>query len=148
MQIETTRFGTITVDAEETIRMPFGMPGFADQKKFILLEHRQDSPFEWFQSLKDPSLAFVVTDPRLFKPDYAVDIQPILKNLGWDGQVEDHQLKLFVIVNIPPGAPEKTTANFAGPVLLNLVNREAVQVVIPDGTYSHKFPLAPAAGAA
>ena len=142
MKVETTRFGTIDIREEEIISMPFGMPGFSDQKQFVLLDHKPDSPFQWYQSTQDPSLAFVITDPFLFKPDYAVNMQKIVSELGWEQALDGHQLKLYAIVNIPPGAPEKTTANLIGPVLMNLATREAVQVIIPDSGYSHKFPLA------
>lgn len=141
MKIDTTRFGEIAIQADEIINMPFGMPGFSDQKQFVLLEHKKDSPFQWYQSIQDPSLAFVITDPFLFKPDYAVDMHKILKELSWDRDVDEDQLKLYVIVNIPPGSPENTTANFIGPVLMNRATREAVQVIIPDSSYTHKFPL-------
>ena len=87
-------------------------------------------------------MAFVVTDPFLFKPDYAVNLHKIVEELGWDQDVSGTHLKLYAVVNIPPGSPEKTTANLIGPVLMNLVTREAVQVIIPDSRYSHKFPLA------
>jgi len=141
LKVETTRFGTITVKDEEIITMPLGMPGFSDQKQFVLLEHKKNSPFQWYQAIQDPSLAFVITDPCLFKPDYAVNMEKILKELHWDEDLEDQQLKLFVIVNIPPGAPDKTTANLIGPVLLNRAIREAVQIIVADGPYSHRFPL-------
>ena len=78
MKVETTRFGAIDIREEEIITMPFGMPGFSDQKQFVLLDHKKDSPFQWYQSIQDPSLAFVVTDPFLFKPDYGVNMQKIL----------------------------------------------------------------------
>jgi len=68
-------------------------------------------------------------------------MEKILKELHWDEDLEDQQLKLFVIVNIPPGAPDKTTANLIGPVLLNRAIREAVQIIVADGPYSHRFPL-------
>ena len=142
MKVETTRFGTIAVREEEIITMPFGMPGFSDQKQFVLLDHKKDSPFQWYQSMQDPSLAFVVTDPFLFKPDYVVNLHKIVEELGWDQDVSGNHLKLYAIVNIPPGSPEKTTANLIGPVVMNRVTREAVQMIIPDSRYSHKFPLA------
>ena len=141
MKVETTRFGAIDIREEEIITMPFGMPGFSDQTHFVLLDHKKDSPFQWYQSIQDPSLAFVVTDPFLFKPDYGVNMQKIVEELGWDQDVAENQLKLYAIVNIPPGSPEKTTANLIGPVLMNLATREAVQVIITDSRYSHKFPL-------
>ena len=142
MKVETTRFGTIAIQEEEIITMPFGMPGFSDQKQFVLLDHKEDSPFQWYQSIQDPSLAFVITDPLLFKPDYAVNMHTIVKELGWDEELSGNELELYAIVNIPPGRPEKTTVNLIGPVLMNLATREAVQVIIPDSQYSHKFPLA------
>ena len=141
MKVDTTRFGTIAVKDEEIITMPLGMPGFSDQKQFALLEHKKNSPFQWYQSIQEPSLAFVITDPCLFKPDYVVNMDKILKELGWEKDREGQQLKLFVIVNIPPGAPEKTTANLIGPVLMNRSIREAVQIIIADSNYSHRFPL-------
>lgn len=141
MKVETTRFGTIALKDEEIITMPFGMPGFSDQKQFVVLEHKKNSPFQWYQSIQEPSLAFVITDPYLFKPDYAVNMDKILKELRWDQDLKDQQLELFVIVNIPSGAPDKTTANLIGPVLLNRAIREAVQIIIADSPYSHKFPL-------
>ena len=142
MKVDTTRFGAIDIREEEIITMPFGMPGFSDQKQFVLLDHKKDSPFQWYQSIQDPTLAFVVTDPFLFKPDYVVNMHHIMEELGWDPNVAGNQLKLYAIVNIPPGSPEKTTANLIGPVLINLVPSAAVQVIIPDSRYSHKFPLA------
>jgi flagellar assembly factor FliW len=141
LKVETTRFGTIAIPEEEVITMPFGMPGFSDQKQFVLLDHKENSPFQWYQSIQDPSLAFVITDPLLFKPDYAVNLQNIVEELGWDEDLTEDQLKIYAIVNIPPGSPEKTTANLIGPVLMNLATHEAVQVIIPDSPYSHKFPL-------
>ena len=49
MKVETTRFGTIDIREEEIITMPFGMPGFSDQKQFVLLDHKKESPFQWYQ---------------------------------------------------------------------------------------------------
>ena len=49
--------------------------------------------------------------------------------------------ELYVIVNIPKGTPEKMTANLIGPVLINPAAREAVQMIITESPYSHRFPL-------
>jgi flagellar assembly factor FliW len=141
LKIETTRFGTVTIKADEIIDMPFGIPGFPYQTKFFILEHKKDSPFLWYQSSEDPSLAFVITDPLLFKPDYVVNMDKVITELSWEQEVEKNQLKLYVIVNIPNGAPHKTTANLIGPLVMNPVTRQAVQIIIPDSPYSHQFPL-------
>jgi flagellar assembly factor FliW len=121
--------------------MPNGIPGFPDQRQFVIFEHRPDSPFLWYQSVDEPALAFVITDPFLFKPDYSFDLPKVLKDLGWDPDMQPDQLQLYVIVNIPKGKPEEMTANMMGPILVNTVTREAVQVVLTESSYSHRVPL-------
>jgi len=141
LKIETTRFGQISIQTEKIIQMPRGIPGFPDQRQFVIFEHRQDSPFLWYQSVNEPALAFVITDPFLFKPEYDIDIPTILEDLNWDPEPQPDQVQLYVIVNIPKGNPEQMTANLMGPILLNQATREAVQVVLTDGNYSHSVPL-------
>ena len=141
MKIETTRFGQISIQTEKIIQMPHGIPGFPDQRQFVIFEHRHDSPFLWYQSVDEPALAFVITDPFLFKPEYDIDIPTILEDLNWDPEPQPDQVQLYVIVNIPKGNPEQMTANLMGPILLNQATREAVQVVLTDGNYSHSVPL-------
>ena len=141
MKINTTRFGTIHIEKEKTIDMPFGMLGFPDKKKFIILQHRENSPFFWYQSIEDPTLAFVITSPFLFKSDYKIDIEDALKEMSWNGDGKTDHLEIYIVVNIPKGLPQKMTGNFIGPILVNNKVRQAVQVVISNSPYIHNFPL-------
>jgi len=141
LKIETTRFGTISIKKEKIIDMPFGMLGFPDKKKFIILQHRENSPFFWYQSADDPTIAFVITSPFLFKPDYKVDIEDALKEMSWNGDGKTDHLETYIVVNIPKGLPEKMTGNFIGPILINNKVRQAVQIVISNSPYIHNFPL-------
>jgi len=141
LKIKTTRFGTITIEEEKIITMPFGMLGFPDVKRFVMLQHKEDSPFFWYQSVDDPMLAFVIMRPFLFKPDYNVDVENVLKEMSWNEEEKQNTLELYVVVNIPKGAPDKMTANLIGPILINNKIHQAVQMVISDSPYTHKFPL-------
>lgn len=141
MKIKTTRFGTITIEEEKIITMPFGMLGFPDVKRFVILQHKENSPFFWYQSVDDPMLAFVIMSPFLFKPDYKVDLENVLKEISWNEEEKQNNLELYVVVNIPKGAPDKMTANLIGPILINNKIYQAVQIVISDSHYTHKFPL-------
>ena len=139
MEIDTTRFGRITLDEKNLIQMPHGMLGFPDARRFVIVQHRKNSPFLWYQSVDDPALAFVITNPYLFKPDYEVELGDVLEELSWNGDKDT--LELYVVVNIPRGSPEKMTANLVGPILINNNNRQAVQLVLGNSSYSHQFPL-------
>jgi flagellar assembly factor FliW len=141
LKIKTTRFGTISIKEEKIIEMPFGLLGFPDKKKFFILQHQENSPFFWYQSIDDPGLAFVITNPFLFIPDYKIDLEATLKEMSWNGDGNNSYLDLFIIVNIPRGMPHKMTGNFIGPILVNSKNYQAVQMVLSDSGYTHKFPL-------
>ena len=141
MKIKTTRFGTISIKEEKIIKMPFGMLGFPDKKKYFILQHQENSPFFWYQSIDDPGLAFVIANPFLFIPDYKIDFETTLKEMSWNGDGNNCYLELFIVVNIPRGMPHKMTGNFIGPILLNNKVCGAVQIVLSNSPYTHRFPL-------
>lgn len=141
LQIKTTRFGTIKIEKEKIITMPVGLLGFPDRRQFVIIQHKENSPFFWYQSVDDPTLAFVIANPFLFKADYEIDIDDVLEEMSWNEERVDKNLELYVVINIPEGSPHKMTANFIGPILVNSQTRQAVQMVVPDSLYSHKFPL-------
>ncbi|MBW1995832.1 MAG: flagellar assembly protein FliW [Deltaproteobacteria bacterium] len=138
--IENTRFGTIEIDEEKIIRMPYSMPGFPGRKRFILLERKESKPFLWYQSVDEATLAFVVMSPYLFKPDYRIDLGPIIQEMAWEEDGEA-SLSIFVVVNASRGAPEKMTANLMAPLIINTRRFEALQKVFNDSPYSHQYPI-------
>ncbi len=144
VKIGTTRFGEIQLDKSQVIRMPDGMPGFVDNRRFVIIQNKDNSPFFWYQSLDEPDLAFVITNPRQFVPDYHPDFRHYLKKIAWinlDSSFKE--IACYVVVNIPKGTPEKMTGNFLGPLVMDLTARVALQLVMPDSNYSHKTPLLP-----
>ncbi len=140
LKIETTKFGTIQIEEEKIITMPTGMLGFQGRKRFIILDREESRPFYWYQCVDDPALSFVIINPYLFKPDYSVDLKPTLKEMLWEADGEE-SLKLYVVVNASNGAPDKITANLIGPLLINIQRWEAVQLIIHNNSYSHKYPI-------
>lgn len=71
MEVRTSRFGTVNIADDRVITFQKGLLGFAECKRFCLLEPAEDACFFWLQSLEDPDLAFVVTDPMIFVPEYS-----------------------------------------------------------------------------
>jgi len=141
LKVDTTKFGPITVDEQKIIIMPFGMLGFPDEKRYVIVQHKENSPFFWYQSVDDPSLAFVITSPFFFVPDYSVSLDDAINQMSWDDEKIEQKIELYVVVNIPNGAPNKMTANLIGPILVNTESFQALQMVVTDSPYSHRFPL-------
>jgi flagellar assembly factor FliW len=105
LKIETTRFGIITIEKDKIIEMPDGMAGFPSQRQFVLFQHKENSPFLWYQSIEDPVLAFVITNPYLFMPEYKIKIESVIPDSSWKKDNDDDCLEIYVVVNIPGGAP-------------------------------------------
>ena len=138
MRIQTRKFGEIEIDENKIITIPEGLPGFPGYERFALLEDPNTVPFCWLQAEQEPDLALVVMNPFVFKPDYKVDLDAVIKMQGWkDASRED--LTVYVVINISSRKENKEiTANLIGPIVINTKNRQGVQVVLSDTTYSHK----------
>jgi flagellar assembly factor FliW len=133
MKFGTTRFGEIEIGDDAVIAMPDGMLGFSEFTKYVLIQHKEGSPFLWYQAIDDPNLAFVLTDPFTFFPNYEVALPADdMEALGCRDLID---LAVFVVVVIPEN-PEDMTANLRGPVVVNVKEKTARQVVLTDGRYS------------
>ncbi|SHJ23081.1 flagellar assembly factor FliW [Desulfatibacillum alkenivorans DSM 16219] len=142
VKIETTRFGTLEVTEDKIISMPSGMIGFGEYKRFIIVQHNADSPFFWYQAVDEPGLAFVLTNPNYFMPEYQAPPSVVKRETGWEGDLADSEdLELYVTVRIPPDDPENMTANLIGPIVVNNKTMEAVQLVIAKSKYSHRHKI-------
>jgi flagellar assembly factor FliW len=141
VKINTKKFGQIEIDETKILSMPEGLPGFPGFERFVLLEDPKTLPFCWFQSIEEPFLALILTDPFIFKKDYALDLSGFIAARGWEG-VQTEDLLIYVVVNISDGKAEtRITANLMGPLVMNPKNNEVIQVVISDTDYSHQYNL-------
>lgn len=136
MIIETSRFGPLEVDSDRLINFTEGILGFPEQHEYALIQTGEGSGFYWLQSICTPDLAFVVCDPRLFVTDYQVPVK--LEDLQCIELDKADNAQVFVIVN---KAGDLLTGNFQGPLVINVVNRNARQLVLSDKRYSTRHPL-------
>ena len=136
MIISTSRFGQMEVDSERLITFDDGILGFPKEHRFALIQTGEGSGFYWLQSVDRVDLAFVVCDPRLFVADYQVPAK--LADLECIGITDPDQAQVFTIVNKVDGL---LTGNFQGPLVVNVANRRARQLVLSDKRYSTRQPL-------
>lgn len=136
MDVRTTRFGIVEVGAERVISFNNGLLGFPEHKTFCLLQPGDDACFFWLQSIDDPDLAFVVTDPAFFVSDYSVPIKPEHAEAMGIKKIEDAQV--FVIVN---KVGDELTGNLQGPLVIDTVAKKGEQMVLADKRWTTRHPL-------
>ncbi len=131
--------GQLTVPPERVLWFPRGLIGFETKKEFTLVQLREDSPFMILQSMTDPALGLLVTDPFSFMAEYEVVIGEAERKLL---KVENHrQVAILVTVSIPKGSPERTTLNLSGPIVVNSEAQIGMQIPQVDSKYpSHFIP--------
>lgn len=136
MDVRTTRFGTVRIADDRVVTFPRGLLGFPRATRYCLLEPGDDAAFFWLQSIDEPSLAFVVTDPSLFLGEYSVPIRPEqASDLALD-TLEDAQV--FVIVN---KVDQQLTGNLQGPLVVNTKTRVGEQLVLAEKRWTTRHPL-------
>ncbi len=141
-ELDTTRFGKISCPAQDALCFPDGLVGFAEAVHFVLVPHKEGSPFVWLQSLEVGDLAFLVVDPAVYVPDYSPEM-PDKVALALEIVEETPQI-VYTIVTIPRGKPQDMTLNLAGPLLINVATRKGMQIVLDTDAYPLKHRVIPA----
>lgn len=138
MIIHTTRFGELDFSDEDIYVFQEGVPGFEQDRKFVLVEVEDHEPFSYLQSVHSPELALIVVDPFEFFPTYEFDLPDnVLKEL----EVKDqNQLMIKVVVNAAGGL-KSSTANLIAPIIFNVGLKCGQQVILTKGDYSTRHLL-------
>ncbi len=140
-KVDTARFGEIDVEEDKIVHFEQGIPAFEDEHEFLVIPYDAESPYYFMQSLATPDLAFLLTVPFVFFPDYEFELDDeVLKQLGIKQQEE---ILIYALITIPGGKVEDMTANLMAPVVINTTNMQARQVVLDRSGYTTRHRLFP-----
>lgn len=131
-------FKNLVYSNSDIINFPSGIPGFENNKQFVIVSIPEYAPFEWLVCVDGSKLRFAIINPLLFIPDYDPNIiKEQIEELGIDNP-ED--LLLYVIVTIREN-PIDSTANLVGPILINKVKKTGKQIIIDTDQYTTREPI-------
>lgn len=130
MNIESPRFGTLSIEPSKIIEFPLGFAGFESSKRFTLF-HPEDHAPKYFilQSVDEPDLAFQITDPSHFGFSYEIELNDEESALIKLSDPAD--IAVAVIVWRAAGEDESTPlrANLKAPLLININAQRGLQHV-------------------
>ena len=139
MIAETRFFGTIDIEEDKIIEFPNGIIGLENLKKFALIfdsEREERANISWLQSMDEPYMAFPVINPIDITEEYTPIIEDeLMKNIG---DPADADILIFVTMSIPSDLT-KMTANLKAPLIINTVDRKAMQVIVENQDYEIKY---------
>ncbi len=138
MIVHTSRFGAVSITAEDVINFPEGLLGFNELRRFVLLDDPTDEIFAWLQSCEEPGIAFPLLEPELFTANYAIQLTK--HDLETMGLKTNDGIRCFSIITIPAD-PTQMTANLKAPIVIHVASRKARQVVLQDNSLAIREPI-------
>ncbi|MFY0761538.1 flagellar assembly protein FliW [Metabacillus dongyingensis] len=138
MLIQTKYHGEATINEAHKITFEHGIPGFLEEKNYILLPLEEGSSFFILQSIQSQNTAFVVTSPFFFFKDYEFDLDESTKELLMIESPNDVEVYVILTVSDPF---TNSTANLQGPLILNKGRRLGKQLILNKTEYTTKHRL-------
>lgn len=138
MKIETRDLGVVEIKKEDIITFSQGIPGFINQKEFVILKLDKDSPFFILQSVSEPELAFITLNPWNIIKDYEFEIKE-----GTEKQlkIESQEEILALVIGTIREKLENMTVNLAAPLIINIKARLGKQVILENSKYPVRFKV-------
>ena len=141
MRINTRVFGEIDIEESKVIHFENGIIGFPELTDFALIhdsEKEGETAVRWLQSMQESAFAMPVMDPLTVKADYNPEVEDeLLKPLGkWTPE----DILVLVTMSVPSDIT-KMTVNLQGPIIINVDERKACQLIVEGGSYPVKFPI-------
>lgn len=113
-----------------------GIPGFSHLQFFQMVQ-QEESPFFLIQSTEEVDVGFWVVNPFTFFPTYEFTLTAAIKE---SLRIEEQSpVAVFSIVTIR--GTNEITVNLKAPLVINLTNRMAKQVILADDSHSIRQPL-------
>jgi flagellar assembly factor FliW len=129
--MNNTASKNLTVESlrNKVIQFPDGLPGFPASRDFLMAQEPEESPFAWMQSVSDPKLAFAVVDAYAWVKDFMFEVDD--SALEEMGSLDPLDYAVYFILRIQKKESRTTLqAKPNAPVLVNIRNRQARQVVV------------------
>ena len=127
-KIMTSRFGEIEAAEESIIQFAAGIPAFEEEREFIIIPYEEGSPYVFMQSVKTPELAFLMTMPLVFFPDYEFTIDDDVE--AELGLTSPEEVLIYTILTLSGKEIQDLTANLMAPIVINTTTRKAKQIVL------------------
>jgi len=127
INIRTLHFGDIEIPATNVLEFEFGILGFEDLKRFVIISEEETEPFKWLLAIDEPNIGFPIVDPWLLDGNY---------NPGRTYKIDEEAL--FSIVTLGK-ADQNMTANLKAPIVINIKENKGKQIILPNDKYSPTY---------
>lgn len=138
MKIQTAYMDDIEINETDIIHFQHGIPGFEEERQFILLPISSGSIYQVLQSVKTKELAFIVASPFIAIMDYSFELdEATVEALHIN---DEKEVAVLGIVTLKETLAS-STINLKAPIVLNTTNKQAKQVILENSAFTIHHPL-------
>ncbi|WP_421101419.1 flagellar assembly protein FliW, partial [Sporosarcina psychrophila] len=138
MKIQSTILGEVEASESEILTFENGLPGFENEKDFILLSIEGNEVYQILQSINSKEVGFVTANPYLFTNDYSFNLdESTIEALSIKSE-EDLIVLTIVTVKEPFNA---STVNLKAPVIINTKSKKAKQCILENADYPIRYSI-------
>lgn len=130
MIISTKFFDDININENDILTFNEGIPGLEEYKKFIVI-NIEDSKLKCLQCIDEKNIALLIINPWDFFNDYEIQLS--------DEEIKQLEIKSHddvLVFNIVSVRENKVTANLLAPIVVNIKNKNAKQIILNENKYS------------
>ncbi len=139
---ETKYWGQLEYSEDSAIEFPAGLPGFEQERRFVLIEQRPLDPLLFIQSLSTPALCFVALHVRVVCPDYRLRMSTEDREVLALPEGRQHplgpDLACLTLVHLDE---DEITVNLLAPIVIHVPVRRATQAIQAGSDYSHQYRI-------
>jgi flagellar assembly factor FliW len=140
MKIQTKYLGEVEITTQQIIQFSFGLPGFLDEKEFVLFDIPGNPVFQFLQSVQSKDLAFVVTNPYHFYKAYRFELDETTINALQIESEKDVMVLTIVTIRDPF---DSSTINLKAPLIINQHKLLGKQYILNSDEYDSKAFIQP-----
>ncbi|MES1257432.1 MAG: flagellar assembly protein FliW [Acidobacteriota bacterium] len=126
--LASAHFGEIEWDAVSELLLPFGLPGFEDERRMVAVEVPAQRPLVFLQSAEKPEVCFVALPVRAIRPDFELSLSDddrFVLRMD-DSTRTEIGADVLCLALLFPG-PAGIETNLGAPIVINLRNLRCIQ---------------------
>lgn len=138
MNINTKYLGKMDIDKSKVIQFESGLPGFLEEKEFVMLDIPDNTLLQILQSVATPELAFFVTNPHFFYQDYQFRLDEQVVDML---KIQDKKGIIILSILTIKDPFRLSTINLKAPLIINWPTKLGKQVILNDEKYDMKATI-------
>lgn len=131
MNIETKFYGNMEIDDDRVLNFKDGIPGFEQLKSFAVLDVEGSEHLKCLQSLEKIEICLMMISPWEYFKDYEIELSD--EDVEDLGIVNEGDVLIYTVLTVRENS---ITANLAAPIIINIINSNAKQIILSNPNYS------------